>query len=87
MGAKLNMADDGVALTLIQQTHDATMDIAKSIHGNGGEGILTRLSHVERSVKELAPDSKSDSKTRWRALTEIAIAATAIASLVMSIFS
>lgn len=86
MDARLRMADDGVALTLIQQTHEATMELAKSIHGNGGEGILTRLSHVERSVKELAPDNKMR-QVRWRVVGEIAVALAVIVSLAMQVLS
>ena len=65
---------------------------AKIIDGNGGEGIITRISLTEKDLERylrLSEDQASanldEPGTRWRALGELAIAAVAITSLIMTL--
>lgn len=47
------MPADSGAMTLIEEALDGIKAIHKSLNGNGGEGLLTRMALLEREVDQL----------------------------------
>ena len=61
----------------------------KILDGNGSKGLVTKVSHVQRTADENSrkidtmPVPKSDTDVRWKAIGHIAVALVAATSLAM----
>ena len=89
--------DESYPLGLIRQVADGVERLDHLVRGNGGEGILTRLSHLERTDKEMQVELErlrnsldmlqrpgtAVQEAKWRAWAEIGVAIGVVASLVL----
>ena len=91
------MSDD-VTAAILTRLEATVASLVKSISGNGGEGITHRLSHLERTDKDMRaaiekvcndldmlarPADAKVQEAKWRAWAEIGVAAGVVASLVL----
>lgn len=80
-------------IQLIRDIHDRVERLDHLIRGNGDDGLVHKISHVERTANEnLArinrhmDGNESTARIRWHAIGQVAIALAAITSLVLHVF-